>query len=162
MKLSISIKKRATHHVVYEIMMFKVTSQLLTSGITDQALKNVLLESFAIHSRNLFDFFYKKRVKDDMIVDDFVANIQAFKKHKSKKRDLKNLAKKDNKQVSHLTYARLNYNLKTKRWRISDITSRLNVTVMAFLNSLGNEEKVWFDNEFKKWGVTDSSKVFHV
>ena len=131
-------------------MMFKATSALL-SNVVEQVSKNVLLESFAIHARNLFDFFYKKRINDDIVAIDFISNKVKFRNDKSKKRNVQALVRKDNKQVSHLTYSRNNYNSRTKPWNVSSISFQINNTIDAFFNSLDEERKLWFNLELKKW-----------
>ncbi len=151
MKIEDKKKRKAVEHVVYEIMMFKATNLLLLSNINEQVSKNVLLESFAVHSRNLFDFFYKKRINDDIVAIDFIGNKAQFRKDKSKKRNMQTLARKANKQISHLTYSRNNYNSRTKPWNISSIGAQMNKTIEAFFKSLDIEKKVWFNKELKKW-----------
>ncbi|MBI4097857.1 MAG: hypothetical protein HY426_02350 [Candidatus Levybacteria bacterium] len=146
-----SKKKKAVHHIIYEIMMFKVTANLLVSGVSDQALKNVLIESFGVHSRNLFDFFYKKRSEDDIIASDFINDKKLFRRDKSKKRSLQGLARKDNKQISHLTYSRNNYNSRTKPWNVASIRNNMEKTFDAFFRSLDAEKKSWVNEELRKW-----------
>lgn len=151
MTITDSQKKKAVHHVVYEIVMFKFTAGLLISGVSDQALKNVLIESFGVHSRNLFDFFYKERKGDDIIANDFIGDKKEFRKNKSKKRSLSGLQRKDNKQISHLTYSRNNYNSRTKPWNVILIRTQTEKTIEAFFNSLDDERKAWFNEELKEW-----------
>src|SRR5258708_39498139 len=88
--------KKSTEHIVYEIWMFFETLSKLKNGTTDDFQRNVLLESFAIHSRNLFDFFYPKKNlrKDDMIVSHFIQKKMYFQKNKTPKNELLSKIKK--------------------------------------------------------------------
>lgn len=66
---------------------------------------NIFLDSFAIYTRNLFDFFYtKKKYKDDMSVYDYISNRKLFDINKTKERDLTSVVKKVDKYVVHLIY----------------------------------------------------------
>lgn len=146
--------KRAIEHIVYEIMMFEETSHKLLSNVQDQFEKNVLIESYAIHSRNLFDFFYTKRkIKDDMIANDFLLKKKEFKVKRVKKRILQNLTRKTNKQIAHLTYSRNTYNSATKPWNVPKISDCMNKTILVFFECLENEQKTWFRDFYKKYNV---------
>jgi len=133
--------------------MFNGTSIKLQNGVQDQFEKNVLIESFAIHSRNLFDFFYTKGRKDDIAASDYIINKQIFKQTRTKKRILDNLTRKTNKQVAHLTYSRNNYNNINKGWYVMQITNNMNSTILAFLNCLEIKEKEWFKEVYKAFGI---------
>ena len=147
-------KKKAVEHIVYEIMMFNGTSIKLDSGIQDQFEINTLLESFAIHSRNLFDFFYtKKKYEDDMSADDFIIKKKEFKLRRTKKRVLANLTNKANKQIAHLTYSRNNYNPSTKGWNVSTITKNMHNTIVSFLSCLEPRKKEWFKDLYEKYNL---------
>lgn len=154
MKSIKSSTKKAVEHIVYEIMMFEGTSHKLLSNIQDSFEKNILIESFAIRSRNLFDFFYEKRKKkDDIVAEDFILKKKEFKSKRIKKRLLQNLTKKTNKQIVHLTYSRNNYNSSTKAWNVPKINSSMNTTIVAFLECLGHEQKIWFRELYKRYNV---------
>jgi len=147
-------KKKAVEHIVYEIMMFNGTSIKLHSGIQDQFEINTLLESFAVHSRNLFDFFYtENRYKDDILANDFIIKKKEFKSKRTKKRILENLTNKANKQIAHLTYSRNNYNRSTKGWSVSAITKNMNKTILSFLSCLELQERELFKDLYQKYNL---------
>lgn len=149
-----SKKKKAVEHVVYEFMMFRRTSEFLLTNIQDQLLKNIVIESFAIHTRNLFEFFYKPKSRDDdIIASDFLLKKHEFRHRKSKKKTLAVVWKKANKQVSHLTYARNNYDKRTKGWNVASIKPKMEMTIRVFLESLDGEDKNWFVREFQKYNI---------
>lgn len=156
MKNNHSKYKKAVEHIVYEIMMFHGTVLKLVANPQDQFEKNILLESFAIHSRNLFDFFYsKKKQKDDISYEDFIARKMEFKSRRTKKRILKNLTKKTNKQIAHLSYSRNNYNRITKGWNVTTIYKNMNKTIVAFYNCMEPEKKKWFIEYHEKYNFFD-------
>ncbi|MBI2032178.1 MAG: hypothetical protein HYT09_00880 [Candidatus Levybacteria bacterium] len=146
-----SQKQKAVGHIIYEFMMFRRTSEFLMSPISDQLMKNIIIESFAIHSRTLFDFFYKNRGQpDDIIALDY---IHPNKKFNPAKEGLSNLSQKANKQVSHLTYARNKYNIRTKGWNVIKIKSRMELTIKSFMKMLEGEEKDWFEKKIREYNI---------
>ena len=137
--------RKSTEHLFYEAQMFYVTLVFLRKSMC-QIEKNILLDAFAIHARNLFNFFYpkQKNIKpDDMSVIDFIDKPKFFNTNKTKERDLIFIIKNANKQVAHLTYARNRYNQDTKRWDPIDIGKKIRKTLNAFYNSLPSSYKGW-------------------
>ena len=62
-------------HVAYEIRMLRYTGKKLRFRL-DRNSRNSTLESFLLHVRNLRDFFYPVKLKkDDVIADDFFADL---------------------------------------------------------------------------------------
>lgn len=137
--------KKSTEHLSYEIWMFYETLNSLRYSKNQKDI-NILLDSFTIHTRNLFDFFYPRRKnfkKDDMVVTDFITKLKDFNSSKTKKRDLMFIIRKADKQVAHLTYTRNRYNSKTKPWPFIDIGRKMYKTLNIFYNSLPNQYKKW-------------------
>ena len=163
-KITKDTLKKATEHLFYETEMFYQTLTILTQTRSKIEV-NILLDSFAIHTRNLFDFFYPKQKskknpkikfkKDDMFAFDYVDKPGNFKRDKTKKKDLKFILRKVDKQVAHLTYTRNRYNPITKLWPFVDIGRKMSKTLIAFYEALPNSYKNWTDfKELKK--VNDS------
>ena len=136
--------KKATEHLFYEVWMFYKTLFLLRQP-RNQIEINILLDAFAVHARNLFNFFYPKNnlKPDDMIVTDYLAKPRVFDLSKTKKSDLRFIVKKANKQVTHLTYARNRYSQKTKPWPFVEIGQKMHKTLSSFYNALPNPYKKW-------------------
>jgi len=156
--------KKATEHLCYETSMFYQTLMILTQPHS-QVEVNILLDSFAIHTRNLFDFFYPKQKskknpkikfkKDDTFAFDYLDSPGNFKRDKTKKKYLRFILRKVDKQVAHLTYTRNRYNPKTKPWPFVDICQKMYKTLKAFYEELPNSYKKWpYILELKK--VIDS------
>ncbi len=139
--------KRASGDVKYEIDMFHWTADLISKPNFSTPIWNALIESFAIHVRNLFEFFYggiKSRRKDDVRAEDYLINKKEFRTHRTNKIKLNYLTKRVAKQVAHLTYHRAVYNKRTKPWKVTDIRSKMDKTIDAFMNSLSEKQKNWF------------------
>lgn len=136
--------RKATEHFCYEAVMFYHTIVLLRQQ-QDQTERNILLDAFVVHTRNLFDFLYPKEgVKpDDMLVTDYIDKCRAFNANKTRKKDLKFIVRKADKQVAHLTYTRNRYNQKTKSWSFVDIGRKMHKTLSAFYNALPDSYKKW-------------------
>lgn len=158
MKNVIKLKK-AAKEVKYELQMFEgIYNNYLAKpkNIKSQFELNILLESFVIHVYCLFRFFYQgekekknkkifMRKSSDIIAEDFNIDKQQFRKHRTPKKNLKNVEKKRNKQMAHLTYNRIYRNSKTKPFKTDVIYQGLNKTMWAFFNSLPKEYKNYFD-----------------
>lgn len=136
--------KKSTEHLYYEVSTFYSILIRLTNP-KDQAEINILLDAFAIHTRNIFDFFYPKKQikKDDMLVTDFLINKKFFNNNKTKKRDLFFIVRKTDKQVAHLTYSRNRYSKKNKSWSFVLIGQKIHKTLSAFYDSLPSDLKKW-------------------
>lgn len=136
--------KKATEHIFYESWMFYQTLIALTKS-KNQVEINILLDAFSIHARNLFDFFYpKKHAKDDdILVYDYVNNGRKFDIAKTKKRDLRFIVRKADKQVAHLTYSRNRYNSKTKPWPFIEIGRKMHKTLKSFYDNLPDSYRKW-------------------
>ncbi len=136
--------KKASEHIFYEVWMF-YQIVLILKTTTDQLQKNILLESFAIHARNLFDFFYPKKHSkdDDILVNDYIKSINNYKRKRTKRKQLYYLIRKTDKQVAHLTYTRNRYNRKTKGWKFKDIGDQLKNSIIVFYDSLPKKMLRW-------------------
>lgn len=86
-------------HVSKEFEIFEICYIRLNRKIQEPDLR-IHLESFLLHARNLFDFLYTEKKNDDISATDFSANY--FKHGKDGVPIVK-----INKQLSHITYARL-------------------------------------------------------
>lgn len=136
--------RKSTEHLYYEADNFFTTLVLLTK-VSNQMQINILLDAFAIHTRNLFDFFYPKEVirTNDMFATDFSINLKTFNISKTRKKDLAFVIRKTDRQVVHLTYARNRYSKRTKPWRFVDIGRKMHKTLCAFYDSLPTQYRNW-------------------
>lgn len=147
--------KKAARAVAYEIWMFRESAKTLFLPRKNVILKNILLESFAVHAYNLYRFFYQGRVEkrnkrkilrkeSDIIAEDFGIKKQQFRTNRTPKKYLKPIVVKRDKQVAHLTYNRVYRNRATKPWQIGKISAMMEQTITAFFDSLPEETKFLF------------------
>lgn len=131
--------------------MFFETATHLASA-TDQREINILLDAFAIHTRNLFEFLYPKQGKSatgkppkptDILATDYIERRSYYRNARTPKKDLEFVWKKASKQVAHLTYTRNTYSTSTKPWYFADITTKMHRTLKAFYDSLPEKYKNW-------------------
>ena len=69
--------KKVSHHLCYEYEQLVNTARILGDCPCGQSTYNVLLDSFALHVRNLVDFLYTENPgSDDVYAGDFFASKQ--------------------------------------------------------------------------------------
>ena len=80
------LKEMALRHISYEIKMLRELADALQGkGVGPRTMKNALLESFLIHYRNLYDFFYpdlpaKRRLLYDISAGDYLPSRDRWRK----------------------------------------------------------------------------------
>jgi hypothetical protein len=133
-------------HVLHEISMMVNCAQHLKSAFrgspaTVQVLRNTVIESFAIHVRNLVDFLYPTRIRgDDVVADDFFeqgtrpAGFPAISKR------FEDARTRAHKQLSHLTTGRISGNAPGKEWDPELATEIL--AVLAQFVSTASQKKL--------------------
>lgn len=122
----------AFEHVEYEMRMLKAVAEELSSSTHTTWVYNALVESFAIHTRVLLDFFYKPRkYRDDVVAEDYVQNWSASCPPKTP--DLTDATIRVDKEIVHLTYVRLMRSGSGKDWRFAAITQDLVKVCGAFI-----------------------------
>jgi hypothetical protein len=130
--------KGLAEHLAYEIGMVWATHNLLVTGAvnpqTNRQLHDAVLESFAVHVRNLIEFFYDNRKKPDTgIAGDYFADPADWRKLTGEKpADLARAYTMAHKQISHLTYDRIGAD---KNWFVGDLALRLREVVRMFLKN---------------------------
>ncbi len=136
--------KKASEHVSYEAWMFFETLELLKKS-KDQKTTNILLDAYSIHCRNLFDFLYPKNGPrdDDILVTDYIENNKNYNRYKTKKKELKFIVRKADKQVAHLTYSRNKFGKKNKPWPVVDIGNKMHRTLRTFYESMPHKYQKW-------------------
>lgn len=141
------LKKMASEHLSYEIEMFTATIGRMTRRNLDTLEKNVVLESFLIHARCLFDFLYpSKETRDnDVIVDDFFENPKEFRKKIPDSLPIESYLKyRTGKEIAHLTYERLKVTPDKKIWQMSDVHNQIVSVLEIFFENLTDEQRNWF------------------
>ena len=130
----------ASHHLLYEWWMLRETATWLASNVSrTPAEQNAELESFCLHVRNLLDFFYpelrgRQARWGDVVAQDF---LPAGDWQTGKPPVAEALAKvgiRVDKQLAHLTYARLRATEAHSQWDFLQITAALSEVVQVFVH----------------------------
>ena len=121
----------ASNHLFYEIWMFYETAGILKRDPQNNAVfTNVHLESFAIHSRVLLDFFYNEPKQDDVVAIHYIKNWKDLCPAIGD--DLKKISPRVGKEVAHLTYARLQVTPEAKSWDTRAVEREMELVIKKF------------------------------
>jgi hypothetical protein len=123
-------------------------------------LLSALLESFAIHLRNLAGFFYTRPEvarNDDLVAADFFDSPSAWNPGAIPK-SLTNARERANKEVSHLTYKRKGAMDPTKPWPVADLFDEVQAIAEQFVAGASSKKlhpsvKTWLRSDAKTVGV---------
>src|SRR5258708_1576575 len=117
-------------------MLWASGAVILTGAIPRTwAQSNALVEAFALHTRNLVDFFYTPATGDDVVAQHFFRQPGAWATVRPPlSSTLKTAKQRANKEISHLTYGRLKVTAQTKPWLVGPITSALEAVLAVFLD----------------------------
>lgn len=140
------------HHLLYEINMLLGTAEILmypnrtiAACLSDDVLKNSVLESYLVHLRNLKDFLWEVPRQDDITAGQFCSTKCDRQSSKSKDKlanlSINQIKTRINKQISHLTRAR---KLKTQNqmtWNIEKITCAMAGFLHTFIQMADRMDK---------------------
>jgi hypothetical protein len=140
--------REASKHLHYEITMFYAAAEGLRCGLFGPGpLSNVLVESFAVHVRNLIDFLYAAQPRtDDVVAEDFVADVVQWPLIRPVMSDVLLRAKRRaDKEIAHLTYTRLAVTDDAKPWPFVEIFGQIVPVFELFMENVEGErlDKVW-------------------
>lgn len=138
-------------HLKYELDMLIWSAGILATlgtvsdkGLLPWAINNSVLESFAIHARNLVDFLYarsrNKDRKSDLVIEDYIDTETLAKVMPKITPLLEQAITKSNKQVAHLTIERIDYEREGKAWSFIDVAREI-LAVFQLLAPYFPEEK---------------------
>ena len=128
----------ADEHLAYELDMLRWSGSILhaynvaelrgrpLNSALSQPMANALLESFAIHTRNLIDFLYLRNHygrdrQSDIVIEDYLDGPALASALPPITELLENAKKKADKQVAHLASERLRYGVMDKSWFYTEI-----------------------------------------
>jgi hypothetical protein len=128
-------------HVLYEISMLVECGHLLARSFQSESvdlarvLRNVVVESFAIHLRNLVDFLYPGKYvhNTDVLADHFFPHEKRPAAFPSLPPELQTARQRAHKQVSHLTTGRLKEGDPGKGWATSSLVSETLSVLVEFV-----------------------------
>ena len=116
--------------------MFVDLSLYLIEDVHDKYfIENALIESFAIHLRNILDFLYSDSArKDDIIAEHFFTDPHIWRNARPQKSaKLDAMHHRVHKEIAHLTYTRQKVTPETKPWPIAEIVSEVMPAFKRFL-----------------------------
>jgi len=127
-------------HVRYEIKQLLVLGEIFREGysVTNEhelAKHNSLVQSFAIHLRNLISFLYPERVlHDDVIASHFVSDRNRWSADLAPLSDsLRRARERANKEVAHLTTQRIAGTPPEKAWEPVPLITELRALMQLFV-----------------------------
>jgi len=122
----------ADQHIDYELQMLIWTAGLLRAlgpikadGLIAWCANNSVMNSFAMHARNLVDFLYSRSLGSDhptdIVLQDYVSHLGPQSPLPPITVLLKSVKTKADKQVAHLTLDRIRYEKVGKGWDTVEI-----------------------------------------
>jgi hypothetical protein len=126
----------ADEHLQYEIDMLTWSAGILAflaiykaEGYLPWAINNGLLNSFALHARNLINFLYSRSMgrdfATDIVLEDYV-DTDVINNHLPPiSPDLQQTLTKANKQAAHLSMERIQYEQAGKEWMFIELASQI-------------------------------------
>jgi hypothetical protein len=117
-------------HLRYEFQMLRFVAEKIPSA--EGFARSALIESFAVHFRNLADFFYpNKLLADDLTAADFFDSPSAWNPTAASKL-LDESRVRANKEISHITYQRKGERDPTKPWQVSSLLHEIEALAQQF------------------------------
>ena len=119
--------KCISSHLYYEFSMCTALTQEMIKGYPPGTINNALLQSFALHVRNLIDFLYNdKHQPDDVYAGDYFETPEKWQQLRNAiMPGLARAKKRANKEIAHLTYSRLDVAQKEKKWAFVDLSGEM-------------------------------------
>ena len=157
------LREYSKEHVFYELSMLLNAAILLESeSISDsyalvRALRNATVESFALHARNIIDFFYPTKIwEGDVLADDYFPGGARPKRFPALSNTLKRARIRAHKEVSHLTTGRHCADSPRKAWHYDRILCEV-FRVVAYFAKTADSKKL---HKSVKAFITDMPKLW--
>ena len=130
--------RRISEDLHYEVQMLLGSAQGLDPETTAEGnLHNALVESFAIHLRNMLDFLWPdklKRKSDWVIAADFFPSPSDWEKLRPEiSQQLLDSRVRAAKEIAHLTYTRPTVDPEQKDWDVRQIANEVTRVVEKFI-----------------------------
>jgi hypothetical protein len=120
--------RKASGHVYYEAWMLVKSAELILPVPPPPTVQNnALLESFAVHFRNLWDFIcVNRKTSDDVVVGDYLIDADKVDELRSSVPSfLTEYHTHVHKMIAHLSYKRVRYTTEEYRWPFVDIANEM-------------------------------------
>jgi hypothetical protein len=139
------VLRDASRALWYEIWMLHAMVRSLAVQVRTprDVSHNALVESFALHTRNLIEFLYPTDTvdPDTIIAADFLADWK-----EDMPEWLRIVKKRTNKLLAHLTYDRVSNSTGSNRWDVRKIGNHLNAALGEFFRRVPRDrigDKLW-------------------
>lgn len=132
-------KRYLREHFYYEVKMLDfAAAKLAEFAPTDIWNRNMALETFLLHARNLKEFFYYKPCKPYLRAYDFVENETEWDRDKPAEKThwIKEVEGRADKELVHLTHGRIYGTPPEKKWDYGTIQRDFLKVVKHFLDHL--------------------------
>jgi hypothetical protein len=116
-------------HLMHELSMFWELAAILP-GKKASTETSALVESFGVHLRNLIDFFYRPGQKDDVTAQDFLEQPTSWKPVEPSSLTAAHV--RANKELHHLTQARISGSPPQKAWDTRGLRDEIEVVAKEF------------------------------
>jgi hypothetical protein len=160
-------------HLMHELSMLWELAEILPQRTKGTAEYVALLESFAIHLRNLIEFFCFVSEGDYVRAQEFFDDPSAWPARSKLTPNLKDALRRANEEVSHLTTGRISGSPPEKAWDTTALLTeigtvarefatkasakKLHSKVVEFLKLPANEVPVWLGDNVSHSNVSSSS-----
>jgi hypothetical protein len=136
-------------HVRYEMQQLINTTDAIARKLPiHNGLQYMVVESFAIHLRNLITFLYPySKRENDVCAEDFFININAWNNLRPKiSLTLEHAKDRADKEIGHLTTLRQFGTPESKKWDVVSLTDEIFPTLKLFCDSA---DKSKLNSEFQ-------------
>lgn len=139
-------KPEAMKHFDYEVWMLDEAARRIVDDPSDKVMNNAYVESFAVHARTVYQFFYPtanngKGLADDITASDFLEGDVTWRNlFGEPDQSFQDLNRKANKHIAHLTMERLRPEAKLP-WKINEYHSGLMKQVAKFREKTGRQRE---------------------
>jgi hypothetical protein len=149
--------KGASKPVEYEIRKLLETNNVLAAGNYPRELNDQLVESYALHLRNLIEFLYDKPKEGYIRAGEFFSDPKMWRTFAgTRSKTLGKAQGQASAQVAHLTYDRVDLTSEEKEWLIGPLSREI-VGVLAKFLSNADEDRLGPELVKLKnaWGLRD-------
>lgn len=144
--------------------MFETTAQVLMAGVFGEGVaKNAFLESFAIHTRILKEFFHPSGAKDNVVLaEHYFDDRMTWRRVRGRLPKALDVDRRVGTEIAHLTYDRLDVTPEAKNWNIPEIWMAMTQLVTTFVQHASPQRlsHVWASSaESAKASATATNSV---
>ena len=135
--------ERIASDIAYEVsMMLGALAAFSGQQVSEHVWKNLAMEGFLLHLRNLRDFFYstsESSKPDDVLAEDYVSSWDTDRPPLAQV--IAEKRERLNRQLAHLSYSRLRFQ---KSWgNLDEMRGEIMKTANSFLEVLPEDKRDW-------------------